>query len=272
MADHQSAAAAAAAAATKVPREEAIWSKDDHDWALTYNIWYMLPWMERKEMASKYGCKSIGEFEEYMSMRRVLEEEKKDQKAYPNEDAYIDGIKQKNQRDQDKKPAAIQEEEETEPEDVCIQTDESTQEEPNPDDELTPDELLKAGGKILSLPEELVHTIFSWLSVDAYASLALVSPHWKHLSRVETVFRKLCERIYLHQSKRRILNLARFGSYRNMLFSRPRVRTGLYVMRYAQVCVCMCLCVCVYFKRVVLAYRHHHHSHTASPSGQTHST
>jgi hypothetical protein len=68
MTNGSTATAAVAAAAN----EEEVWSRDDHDWALTYNIWHMLPWMERKDMASKYGCKTIGEFEEYMSIRRAL--------------------------------------------------------------------------------------------------------------------------------------------------------------------------------------------------------
>ena len=30
-----------------------------------------------------------------------------------------------------------------------------------------------------------------------------VSPHWKHLTRTESVYKRLCERLYLNQSKRR---------------------------------------------------------------------
>lgn len=213
-------------------KEEAVWSKDDHDWALTYNIWHMLPWMERKDLASTYGCKTIGEFEEYMSIRRALEAEKK---AYPNEEAYIEGMVSKNEQLEDVKPAAlaVQVDEDEIVDEVPTATESS--DEPNPDDTLSQDELLRVGGYILSIPEELGHAVFSFLSVDSFATLALVSPHWKHLCRTEAVYRKLCERIYLHQSKRRVLNVTRFGSYRNMLYLRPRVRTGLYVMRYAQV-------------------------------------
>lgn len=212
--------------------EEAVWSKDDHDWALTYNIWHMLPWMERKDMASKYGCKTIGEFEEYMSIRRALEAEKK---VYPNEEVYIEGLIKKNEHGEDVKPTAVTVQTDDDVIEEDLATGAESLEEPNPDDTLSHDELLRVGGYILSLPEELGHSIFSFLSIDSFATMALVSPHWKHLCRTEIVYRKLCERIYLHQSKRRVLNLARFGSYRNMLFLRPRVRTGLYVMRYAQV-------------------------------------
>jgi F-box protein 9 len=218
-------------------KEEEVWSRDDHDWALTYNIWHMLPWMERKDMASKYGCKTIGEFEEYMSVRRALEAEKK---AYPNDEAYLEGMRQRNEQQDDRKPAATipndQDPEDTLDEPIVQLPPNESCKEVNPDDSLSHDELLKVGGIILSIPEELAHNIFAFLSVDTFATLALVSPHWKHLCRSETVYRKLCERIYLHQSKRRVLNVMRFGgSYRTMLYLRPRVRTGLYVMRYAQV-------------------------------------
>jgi F-box protein 9 len=235
------------AAVAAAANEEEVWSRDDHDWALTYNIWHMLPWMERKDMASKYGCKTIGEFEEYMSIRRALEVEKK---PYSNNEAYVEGMRQRNEQQNNRKLAAI-------PNDLDDQEDALDEEqkltllqvspkesckETNPDDSLSHDELVKVGGFILTIPEELAHSIFAFLSVDTFATLARVSPHWKHLCRTETVYRKLCERIYLHQSKRRVLNVMRFGgSYRTMLYLRPRVRTGLYVMRYAQVSYsCMC--------------------------------
>lgn len=241
----------ATAAAAAASNEEEVWSRDDHDWALTYNIWHMLPWMERKDMASKYGCKTIGEFEEYMSIRRALEAEKK---AYPNDEAYVEGLRQRNQQSEDKKLAAIPNDQDDQ--DDSLEEDEKLTllqpppnescKETNPDDSLSNDELVKVGGFILSIPEELAHSIFAFLSVDTYATLALVSPHWKHLCRSETVYRKLCERIYLHQSKRRVLNVMRFGgSYRTMLCLRPRVRTGLYVMRYAQVSYASTCCLCV---------------------------
>jgi F-box protein 9 len=93
-------------------------------------------------------------------------------------------------------------------------------------------------GKILILHDELLHKVFSWLPVDAYATLALVSPHWKHLTRAEPVYKRLCERLYLNQSKRRQLHVAKFDhSYRRMLEVRPRVRAagGCYVLKYAQI-------------------------------------
>jgi hypothetical protein len=180
-------------------------------------------------------------------------------------------MRQRNEQQDDRKLAAI-------PNDLDDQEDALDEEqkltllqaspnesckETNPDDSLSHDELVKVGGFILTIPEELAHSIFAFLSVDTFATLARVSPHWKHLCRTETVYRKLCERIYLHQSKRRVLNVMRFGgSYRTMLYLRPRVRTGLYVMRYAQVSysymcrscgrIYVCLSVAMFMCAVVL--------------------
>ena len=64
-------------------------------------------------------------------------------------------------------------------------------------------DIISLGGQILILHDELLHKVFSYLPVDSYGSLALVSPHWKHLTRTETVYRRLCERLYLKQSKRK---------------------------------------------------------------------
>jgi len=93
------------------------------------------------------------------------------------------------------------------------------------------------GGNILILPSEILHQIFSWLPADAYGTLALVSPHWKFITRIESVYKRLCERLYLNQSKRRQLHVSRFGgSYRRMLEIRPRVRAagGCYVLKYSK--------------------------------------
>jgi len=88
------------------------------------------------------------------------------------------------------------------------------------------------------LHDEILHKIFAWLPVDTYAILARVSPHWKHLTRTEAVYRRLCERVYLNQNKQCQLNVSVFGgSYRTMLEQRPRVRAGggVYVQKYSQI-------------------------------------
>ena len=99
-------------------------------------------------------------------------------------------------------------------------------------------DIISLGGQILILHDELLHKVFSYLPVDSYGSLALVSPHWKHLTRTEAVYRRLCERLYLKQSKRKQLHLSRFGGkYRTMLEQRPRVRAagGCYVLKYSHI-------------------------------------
>lgn len=89
---------------------------------------------------------------------------------------------------------------------------------------------------LLSLPDELLWHILEWVPIDSFGSLALVSPHWRHFSRTPQVYKRLCERSYLCQSKRKSLNVARFGgSYRQMLLNRPRVRLGLYVLKCIRV-------------------------------------
>jgi F-box protein 9 len=103
---------------------------------------------------------------------------------------------------------------------------------------LSREELIALGGYILLLPEELTQQLFDWLPVDMYGTLALVSPHWKHLTLTEPVYQRLCERLYLNQSKKRQLQVHKFGHcYRNMLLHRPRVRAagGCYVLKYSHV-------------------------------------
>ena len=40
-------------------------------WELTWPIWHLLGHSERKEIANRYGYKSIGEFEEYMTLSKA---------------------------------------------------------------------------------------------------------------------------------------------------------------------------------------------------------
>lgn len=278
-----------------------LWSGANAGWSLTWPIWHMLPHHERKALAKQYGYKSIGEFEEYMSFQQAMgdSEEKptvplgndaspptlsslSTQKPYANEAIYPKQ-QQHHHLDDDEKPAAnTSEEDEDEDEDrendndkdeednTSYAKDEETEvdNQPNPGSAsgLPVEELIKLGGKLLVLHDELLHRIFSFLPVDAYGTLALVSPHWKHLTRTEPVYRRLCERLYLNQSKRRQLHLNRFaGSYRRMLEVRPRVRAagGCYVLKYSQIktvqrdmwtevpvgefpcCVCRWLLACV---------------------------
>ena len=221
-----------------------LWSRDG--WSLTWPIWHLLPHDERKKLAHEHGYKTIGAFEEYMSLHQAMDDSEIS-RPYANEQIYRSADQQPpSQSDilEDSKPAAVSAKDKNVNEEDDDDDDEETSSESDndaktgADENLSFDELLQVGGQILMLHDELIHQIFAWLPVDTYATLALVSPHWKHLTRTETVYKRLCERLYLNQSKRRQLHVSRFGgSYRTMLEERPRVRAagGCYVLKYAQV-------------------------------------
>jgi F-box protein 9 len=232
-------AASDATASMPIDRAEEIWFREDERWELTWPIWHMLPRHERKALAFKYGYKTIGEFEEYMSLQRGITDSAEVQPyannlLYPE---YPDAAAQGKHAEE--KPHAIL----VAPEDDEDSADANLEEAIRSEQEaaverITTEELMKVGGNILMLPDELLHKVFSWLPVDTYAALSLVSPHWKAFTRTEAVYRRLCERLYLNQSKRRALHVHRFNnSYRTMLERRPRIRAGggVYVMKYSQV-------------------------------------
>lgn len=218
-----------------------IWNQDG--WELTWPIWHLLPHDERKRLAHHHGYNTIGEFEEYMSLHQAMDDSEStkpyaNERIYPKESSSASRTKTKIS-EEDSKPAAVAKGEEDDEEDES-DSDEKTsyaRQSSAATDDLTYDELLQVGGQILMLHDEILHQVFAWLPVDAYATLAMVSPHWKHLSRTEAVYKRLCERLYLNQSKRRQLHVSRFGgSYRTMLEERPRVRAagGCYILKYAQ--------------------------------------
>jgi F-box protein 9 len=225
--------AAAEEEATEVGNSP-VWNQDG--WTLTWPIWHLLSLHERKQLAHDHGYKSIGEFEEFMSLHRAMDDsETVAPKPYSNEQAYPSMNETKNKNavvDDSKTKVLVDEEDDSDNEnDVAL-------EKPAVTENLPYEELVKVGGRILMLHDEILHQIFAWLPVDTYATLAMVSPHWKHLTRTEAVYRRLCERLYLNQSKRRQLHVSRFGgSYRNMLEQRPRVRAagGVYVLKYSQI-------------------------------------
>lgn len=212
-----------------------IW---DEEWELTWPIWHMLSRNERKDLALRYGYKTIGEFEEYMTLQRAVGDSFTN-KPYSNNLAYpqkehedsLDHVKVNHKT----KTTEKIEEEDSDHEELDEQIE---SERLAAQDQLPTNELLEIGGQILMLSDDLLHRIFDYLPVDAYATLALVSPHWKSFTRTEAAYRRLCERLYLQQSKRRMLHVSRFGnSYRVMLEKRPRVRAGggVYIIKYKQI-------------------------------------
>jgi F-box protein 9 len=222
-------------------KRQEIWYREDERWELTWPIWHMLSRDEKKSIASKHGY-TIGDFEEYMSLQQAVGDTmQQNQKPYENSLIYPveeeDSFQKSSRKVEDAKPAAQDRQEEDDEDDSELE-EEMESERVAAVDRLPTEELVALGGKILMLPDELLHRVFDFLPVDQYATLALVSPHWKSFTRTETVYKRLCERLYLQQSKRRALHVSRFGnSYRTMLENRPRVRAGggVYVIKYSKV-------------------------------------
>ena len=107
------------------------------------------------------------------------------------------------------------------------------------EEEDNPQRLVERGGYMALLPQEIQDSIMMFLNVDYYAQCALVCKVWHNFTRTEPhVYKLICQRVYLQQSKRKALHVSRFqNSYRNMLLQRPRVKmgTGLYVLKYSQI-------------------------------------
>jgi F-box protein 9 len=220
-----------------------VWFREEERWELTWPIWHMLPREERRSLAHKHGYKTIGEFEEFMSLQRAVEDSSATL-PYENRLLYNEDPTRtlSSSADECSKQISSLSINEPHPEDddddeqsVDVDSDEANKLESQ---DLPIEELLQRGGRILILPDDMLHRIFSYLPVDTYATLALVSPHWKSFTRTEATYKRLCERLYLKQCQRRTLHVSRFGnSYRTMLEKRPRVRAGggVYVMKYARV-------------------------------------
>jgi len=210
---------------------------------LTWGIWHRLPRHEQKIIALQHGLHSIGEFEEFVSLKQAVDdseysmvEVKESAKSSPDHDESIDPSRATKEQEL---AASTEEDNGEEEEEEDADDDENGSNESITDITTIPfEELMLIGGKILVLPADILHIIFSWLPVYNYGIMALVSPHWKYITRTEAVYKRLCERLYLNQSKRRQLHVSRFdGSYRRMLEIRPRVRAagGCYVMKYSQI-------------------------------------
>lgn len=238
-----------------------VWFREEEQWELTWPIWHMLPREERRSLARQYGYNTIGEFEEYMILQQAVGDSSTGttDRMYDNSYAYhpdmresdtkqIDGsgnIAKLTENSMDAKhmvkiktkvPDDDDDDEEYSVGEDDLNVDNSDGE--NRGDELELETMIQNGGKILMLPDDMLHRIFDWLFVDTYATLALVSPHWKSFTRTETTYKRLCERLYLNQSIKRQLHVSRFNnSYRTMLEKRPRVRAGggVYVMKYARI-------------------------------------
>mmetsp|Transcript_26299 Transcript_26299/g.54009 ORF Transcript_26299/g.54009 Transcript_26299/m.54009 type:complete len:546 (-) Transcript_26299:275-1912(-) len=268
-------------------------SADGEKWELTWPIWHMLPRNERRAIAAQHGYKTIGDFEEYMSLTRAVDESEgtnggvtagagavqargrsdSDGGSANSHDVAVntlasglEGVSWDDDSHADKelerlkevdfsdKLAHFKKDDEEEDEDehdessISSTDRETTKSTTNQSKRLTTAsidtdlqthlEAIQNGGLPCLLPDEILHKTFAYLPIDDHASLALVSSHWSRFTRSESLYKLLCQRIYLRQSKRKTLHVSRFQhSYRRMLEIRPRVRTGggLYVLKYAEV-------------------------------------
>lgn len=248
-----------------------IWFQEEEQWELTWPIWHMLPREERRSLARQYGYNTIGEFEEYMILQLAVEDSSTGKSTttnlkYDNKYAYHPDIckadtkhfngrlgreavteSSMDTKQMVKIKTKVPDDDEDDEEDDSLGEDdinsgnsdgENCYDRGACNDEYELQIMMENGGKILMLPDDMLHRIFDWLFVDTYATLALVSPHWKSFTRTETTYKRLCERLYLNQSMKRQLHVSRFNhSYRTMLEKRPRVRAGggVYVMKYARI-------------------------------------
>ena len=51
-----------------------LWSGSNKGWQLTWGIWHRLPREEQKKIALQHGLKSIGEFEEFVSLQQAVDD------------------------------------------------------------------------------------------------------------------------------------------------------------------------------------------------------
>jgi len=224
-------------------------------WELTWPIWHMLPREERRAIARQHGMRSIGEFEEHMTLTRAVDESEgmggagrggtviAPEAAAPTPPGaaaaskgdwhppFIGSAMAENEDDE----SSVSSEEEIDSPSSAVGEASNGADDLNLEHHL---EAIRLGGLPCTLPDEVLHRCFAHLPVADHAALALVSPHWSRFARSEALYEALCRRVYLNQSQRKALHVARFGgSYRAMLARRPRVRAGggVYVLEYRKV-------------------------------------
>ena len=241
-------------------------SQTKSEWELTWPIWHMLPRDERKAIALKHGMKTIGEFEEYMSLHKAEAVSAAMStstsgasgttgRAYSNAATYSNDSQTNNDvaeiekkfeslemKENDQKIPALKSDNDSsdnEEEEEELEEEENFHEEIKQDREsLSYEELIEQGGQMLRLPIELHQKILSYLEVDYYSLCALVHPTWSSFTRTEQSYQIICKRLYLKQSKFKKLRVHKFqNSYHKMLMTRPRVRTGtgFYILKYKKV-------------------------------------
>jgi len=166
---------------------------------------------------------NVGQFEEFASLQQAMGRSLRTERiltaASPREEAH----ETEEEEETDSKPTNCQESEQV-PKTTSPTT--KTMQKKNPS-------LL-----VQMIPEELIHKVMSFLSVDSYLTTwSILCKSFCDLSNNELTFKIICQRIYTQQTKSKKLDLKRYNSYRTMYINRPRVRTGggIYVLKYSQI-------------------------------------
>ena len=208
------------------------------EYHLTWPIWHLLSLAEKEEIAARRGL-SVGVFEEEINLQRATELSEEPQNeshryvsAFQTMESdtreYIEYVDDDNDNDTSS---------ENDDNESSIDYVDPTQQDALSNVRPSEDDVESGhGGAMCLLPDEILFRIMLYIDVDTFGIMAMVSPHWKFFTTSEYAFKILCERSYLNQSKRKVLNLQRWGSYRNMFINRPRVRlNGMYVLKYKHI-------------------------------------
>lgn len=222
------------------------------EWQLTWPIWHSLPHVERKRIASDYGM-SVGQFEEFASLQQAMEHSLPTGQpaTHENRSTSSDNLSHY------KSPkAALIKEDHDEGEDSDISPSllhSSTLEsngkfcdhmilihnESNRTKKLTKADTAQSSLFLTMIPEDLMHKILAFLTVDTYGVCRRVCSLLEQMATKEVSYKVRCERIYSNQTRSRgVMRMERWNySYRNMWKNRPRVLTGggLYVWKHSHV-------------------------------------
>jgi F-box protein 9 len=204
-----------------------------------WSVWHLLPHLERKRIASDYGM-SVGQYEEFVSLQQAMGNSLATSRCATSESFTHDAQKSK--------PTASIIEEEEEEDDLpplppSSPYDKSCECSTNIiEDDIKEKRTEDRGSSSLFLdmiPEELIHKILAFLTVDTYEICGQVCSLLERITITEVSYKIRCERIYTAQTRSRgMMRMERWNnSFRFMWRNRPRVRTGggIYVLKYSHI-------------------------------------
>lgn len=138
----------------------------------------MLPRDERKALAKKHGDKTIGEFEEFMSLQQAVDDsDTTQQKAYDNQLIHAEGDKKPDLKRSPGKKKFEKKESEEDDDDSSVEERKQYNWQLSSGSGVDLSPSIEMGGQILMLHDEILHVVFFFLPVDAYGTLAVASPH-----------------------------------------------------------------------------------------------